>query len=82
MVGGPSAAREANGALRTPFVLTVAPKAPHYAATPAPWYSDAFAGHRAPRTAAYNVSAPDHHWEVAVQPLLTMDVEIEMDALA
>ena len=65
-----------------PFFAYVAPHSPHSPATPAPWYSDAFAGHRAPRTAAYNVSAPDHHWEVAVQPLLTMDVEIEMDALA
>jgi hypothetical protein len=37
-VAGEGAAREPDGSLTTPFVLTVASKAPHYAATPAPWY--------------------------------------------
>ncbi len=37
-VAGAEAGRDEAGYLTTPFVLTVAPKAPHYAATPAPWY--------------------------------------------
>ena len=45
------------------------------AATPAPWYEDLYSTPDviAPRTPAFNVSAPDKHWIVATQPSLTQD---------
>ena len=50
-----------------PFFMAVAPKAPHVAATPAPWYlSGTFIDTlEAPRGGAYNASKEllaDHHW--------------------
>ena len=53
----------------TPFFAYVAPHSPHSPATPAPWYAHTFPTAMAPRTAAWNVSSPDHHWAVAVQPV-------------
>mmetsp|Transcript_38219 Transcript_38219/g.126567 ORF Transcript_38219/g.126567 Transcript_38219/m.126567 type:complete len:674 (+) Transcript_38219:1039-3060(+) len=81
-VGGSRAPRDADGALLTPFVLTVAPKAPHYPATPAPWYEEGTwvdeERVRAPRTASFGVAPSrlaDHHGMIAGQgPLLPHEV--------
>ena len=65
-----------------PIFAYIAPHAPHTAPAGqqmvAPWYKHAFAadGIRAPRTAAYGVAAPDHHWLVATQPELTFPVRL------
>ena len=37
-------------------MVTVAPKAPHVPATPAPWYATLFSDLKAPRTPNYNAS--------------------------
>ena len=60
-----------------PFFALVSSHAPHGPATPAPWYADLYSGDDviAPRTAAYNVSAPDKHWVVATQPFITEDYQ-------
>lgn len=83
-VGGPQAARRADGSLVTPFVLTVAPKAPHYAATPAPWYRNGtwVDGVKAPRTASYGVepsALAGHHALIAGQGPLTHDERNAID---
>ena len=67
---------------RQPFFAYVAPHSPHSPATPAPWYAETFKGERAPRTASYNVPAPDHHWAVAVQPKILPLAALSMDRLA
>ena len=77
-VGGASAARDADGRLVRTFVLTVAPKAPHYAATPAPWYETGTwideEEVQAPRTPSFGVEPwrlGGHHAMIAGQgPLL------------
>ncbi len=65
-----------------PFFVYVAPHSPHQPATPAPWYADAFPTCTAPRILGYNVSAPDHHWAVAVQPKIDAELANELDELA
>ena len=67
-----------------PFVLTIASKAPHYAATPAPWYEGGtwVDAHRAPRTASFGVTPAalaGHHALVASQGPLTADEERSID---
>ena len=76
-VAGKDAKREADGSLSTPFVLTVAPKAPHYAATPAPWYENTtwvdLERVQAPRTASFAVDPKllsGHHSMIANQSAL------------
>jgi len=69
-----------------PWMLTVASKACHVAAQPAPWYEkgtyiDALA---APRTRAYNASKEelaDHHWLIAQQDIITEEQGAEIDEL-
>jgi N-acetylglucosamine-6-sulfatase len=80
--------QERNLAPAPPIFAYIAPHAPHTApagqSMVAPWYKHAFAraGIRAPRTPAYGVAAPDHHWLVATQPELTLPVKLELDMLA
>lgn len=64
-----------------PFAMIVTPKAPHIAATPAPWYRTRFSDRQAPRTPAYNFSALDHHWVVAQQGPITDTESAEIDEL-
>ena len=71
-VAGPSAPRDVHGELAAPFVLVMAPKAPHYAATPAPWYERGtwVDNVSAPRTESYGVDPhvlKDHHGLIAGQ---------------
>lgn len=64
------------------FFAYVSPHSPHSPAEPAPWYSGAFSGVGAPRTASFNVRAPCHHWAVAVQPRINFLETMELDGLA
>lgn len=69
-----------------PFFVAVAPKAPHVAATPAPWYLtgtfiDALSS---PRDPAYNASKEllaDHHWLIAQQDIITEEQGQQIDHL-
>ena len=81
-VAGPHATRVRHSVeqstLATPFLLVVAPKAPHYAATPAPWYEHGtwVDGAKAPRTPSFGVDPhvlAHHHEQIAKQPILTDD---------
>jgi arylsulfatase A-like enzyme len=45
-----------------PFFAYIAPHAPHQPAQPDVMHETAFADLKAPRTPAWNMSAPDHHW--------------------
>eukprot|EP01047_Picozoa_sp_COSAG01_P037159 COSAG01_NODE_2936_length_6828_cov_20.818992_4_plen_202_part_00 len=65
-----------------PFFAYVAPHSPHTPATPAPWYAHKFPLARAPRTLSYNVSAPQFHWAVRVQPPVRLLDELQMDHIA
>ena len=83
-VGGAHARRDARGALATPFLLVLAPKAPHYAATPAPWYEHGTWVDRmsAPRTASYGVppeALRGHHRQIANQGPLTSGERLSVD---
>ena len=73
-----------SAALGKPFMVMVAPKAPHVPATPAPWYATLFADKRAPRTPNYNASSAelaDHHWLVAQQDIITLPQAEAIDEL-
>ena len=69
-----------------PWFLAVAPKAPHVAAAPAPWYRrgtfvDAL---RAPRGGSYNASKAqlaEHHWLISQQGPITQAQEVAIDEL-
>ena len=70
--------------LDKPWMLTVAPKAPHVPSTPAPWYADRYADRNAPRDPAYNASAEllsNFHWLIAQQPPITTKQGSEIDDL-
>ena len=70
--------------LGKPFMVTVAPKAPHVPATPAPWYGTLFSDMKAPRTPNYNASKEvlaDHHWLIAQQDIITMEQADSIDEL-
>ena len=45
-----------------PFFVYIGPHAPHYPATPAPWYEDMFPIIQPPLTPNYNYTAKDHHF--------------------
>lgn len=67
-----------------PFFVQVAPKAPHVAATPAPWYADEFSDLKAPRTPNYNASSEllqNHHWLIAQQGPITTSQAVDIDNL-
>ena len=51
----------------TPFFAMVSVPAAHEPAVPPPQYVDAFPGVTAPRTPAFNYTAPDSHWIQAQQ---------------
>ena len=62
-----SAAANASAPGGAPFMLYIAPHAPHMPTSPAPWYADAPlpGGERAPRTPAYNASgAGSKQWVI------------------
>lgn len=86
-VAGHQAPRaSAHGGLAHPFLLVLAPKAPHYAATPATWYEhDPWVdGHSAPRTPSYGVAPHQlagHHKLIARQGELTSDERRAIDRL-
>ena len=64
-----------------PFFVYIAPHAPHVPATPAPWYTNEFQNHSAPRTPNYNYSALDHHYVIRSQQPLTKTEGEEVDEL-
>ena len=47
------------------------PHAPHYPATPAPWYADAFPDLKVPLTPNYNVSSPNKTQHIRQNPPLS-----------
>ena len=54
-----------------PFFAAIGPHAPHLPSTPAKWYEDKWPhGLDVTTLPSYNFSAPDHHWIVAMQPIL------------
>ena len=69
-----------------PFVVVVAPKAPHVPSTPAPWYKEGtfIDALKAPRTPDYNASSEqlaDFHELIANQPPITTEQEGVIDEL-
>eukprot|EP01060_Flectonema_neradi_P037647 TRINITY_DN763_c0_g2_i4.p1 TRINITY_DN763_c0_g2~~TRINITY_DN763_c0_g2_i4.p1 ORF type:complete len:530 (+),score=73.03 TRINITY_DN763_c0_g2_i4:45-1634(+) len=56
---------------RKPFFLYLGPHAPHFPATPAPWYEDLYPDFAAPVTPNYNVSSPDKTRHIRQNPPLT-----------
>ena len=74
------------GGSAPPFVMTVAPKAPHYPATPAPWYiSGTYVDQEAaPRTPGFGVDPAvlrGHHAMIASQGPLLPNEERSVDTL-
>ncbi|XP_063368638.1 N-acetylglucosamine-6-sulfatase-like [Cydia amplana] len=51
-----------------PFLMVLAPPAPHQPFTPAPRNRDAFRDVAAPRTPIFNVAAKDKHWLMTMPP--------------
>ena len=66
---------------RRPFFAYIGPHAPHYPATPAPWYEGRFEDHSAPITPHYNYTSPKHHYIIRTQPYLNSDDEVDIDLL-
>ena len=57
-----------------PFFAAMGPHAPHLPSTPAAWYKQKWPqGLEVTKLPSYNVSAPDHHWIVSMQPILNED---------
>ena len=56
---------------RVPFFAYVGPHAPHFPATPAPWYEQAFPDLSIPLTPNYNLSCPDKPSHIAQNPPLS-----------
>ena len=56
---------------RKPFFLYLGPHAPHYPATPAPWYENLYPDFKAPVTPNYNHSSPDKTAHIRQNPPLT-----------
>lgn len=56
---------------KKPFFAYVGPHAPHYPATPAPWYAHTFDHVTIPITPNYNVSSPDKTQHVRQNPPLS-----------
>eukprot|EP01065_Artemidia_motanka_P018565 TRINITY_DN2188_c1_g2_i1.p1 TRINITY_DN2188_c1_g2~~TRINITY_DN2188_c1_g2_i1.p1 ORF type:complete len:727 (+),score=159.33 TRINITY_DN2188_c1_g2_i1:105-2183(+) len=54
-----------------PFFLYLGPHAPHYPATPAPWYEHLWDNVSAPVTPNYNLSCPDKTQHIRQNPPLT-----------
>lgn len=64
-----------------PFFANIAPHAPHQPAQPDVNYTTLFAPLAAPRTAAWNLSAADHHWLVSSQAPMTAAVAAMSDEM-
>ena len=68
-----------------PFMLTVAPKAPHVPSTPASWYKNEYNNMSAPRDdEAYNASKEalsNHHGLISSQSPITIEQGNEIDEL-
>lgn len=63
-----------------PFFVYIGPHAPHYPATPAPWYEDTFPIIHPPFTPNYNYTAKDHHFLLRQQkPLNDYEAELITD---
>lgn len=64
-----------------PFFAYVSTKAPHLPSTPAAWYIDDVTSVplTAPRTETYNFTAPDYHWLVAQQDIITDSQAAQID---
>ena len=73
--------RNASAGKIWPFFAYVAPHAPHQPAQPDIMHEQDFADLTAPRTPAWNLSAPDHHWLVAMQQPLTDEIARESDEM-
>eukprot|EP01060_Flectonema_neradi_P001526 TRINITY_DN1090_c10_g1_i1.p1 TRINITY_DN1090_c10_g1~~TRINITY_DN1090_c10_g1_i1.p1 ORF type:complete len:537 (+),score=63.18 TRINITY_DN1090_c10_g1_i1:67-1677(+) len=56
---------------RKPFFLYLGPHAPHFPATPAPWYEGLYPTFAAPVTPNYNISSPDKTNHIRQNPPLT-----------
>ena len=59
---------------KRPFFAYIGPHAPHFPATPAPWYRNAFDSMSAPMTPNYNVSSPGKAQHVRQNPPLDQRV--------
>ena len=57
------------------FFLYLGPHAPHFPATPAPWYENAFPDHAAPRTPNYNAASPDKVRHIRQNPSMSELIE-------
>ena len=57
--------------LAKPFFAYIGPHAPHYPATPAPWYETRFPDVTIPITPNYNLSSPDKTQHIRQNPPLT-----------
>ena len=65
---------------KKPFFVYIGPHAPHYPATPAPWYEDMFPIIHPPLTPNYNYTAKDHHFLLRKQkPLNDYEAELITD---
>eukprot|EP00055_Hartaetosiga_balthica_P014901 m.84877 g.84877 ORF g.84877 m.84877 type:complete len:433 (-) comp8722_c0_seq5:1030-2328(-) len=59
----------------TPFFAYIGPHAPHFPATPAPWYETLWKNGSAPMTPNYNFSDPGKPQHIRQNPPLTQDVK-------
>ncbi|XP_065178089.1 extracellular sulfatase Sulf-1-like [Sycon ciliatum] len=64
-----------------PFLAYIGPHAPHYPASPAPWYqgNNIFENIKAPRTPNWNVSCPDKHPAISSNPPLNAEATLYLD---
>lgn len=62
-----------------PFFLYFGPHAPHFPATPAPWYAHAFDNAAAPLTKNYNAGHENKHSQVANNPALDANAKSFID---
>lgn len=60
-----------SGPLAKPFFAYIGPHAPHYPATPAPWYETRFPDVTIPITPNYNISSPEKTQHIRQNPPLT-----------
>lgn len=64
---------------KKPFFAYIGPHAPHYPATPAPWYTHAFDDVTIPITPNYNLSCPDKTQHIRQNPPLTAQAKCWQD---
>lgn len=66
---------------KRPFFAYIGPHAPHYPATPAPWYENEYPNYTAPITSNYNYTSPKHHYIIRTQPYLNSEDRDNIDLL-